>query len=53
MVSKDYVMSVLALADGRTINGVVVNENESAVTVQTAQTKEVIPRGDIEAAHAV
>ncbi|HET6881033.1 MAG TPA: PVC-type heme-binding CxxCH protein [Pirellulales bacterium] len=48
VVSKDYVMSVLALADGRTLNGVVVNQNESSVTVQTAQAKEVVPRGDIE-----
>jgi putative membrane-bound dehydrogenase-like protein len=48
VVSKDYVMSVLVLSDGRTVNGVVVGESEAAVTVQTAQAKQVIARGDIE-----
>jgi putative heme-binding domain-containing protein len=48
VVSKDYTMSVLALTDGRIVNGVVLAESEAALTVQTAQTKEVILRNDIE-----
>ncbi len=48
VVSKDYLMSVLALADGRVINGIVVAETESAVTVQTAQARQVVARNEIE-----
>lgn len=48
VVSKDYLMTVLALVDGRTINGVVLNEAEAALTVQTAQAKETIPQSDVE-----
>ncbi|HEX7379865.1 MAG TPA: c-type cytochrome, partial [Pirellulales bacterium] len=48
VVSKDYLMTVLALVDGRTINGVVLHETEAALTVQTAQAKETISRADIE-----
>ncbi|HVX15674.1 MAG TPA: PVC-type heme-binding CxxCH protein [Pirellulales bacterium] len=48
VVGKDYVMSVLALEDGRIVNGVVVAETETTLTVQTAQKKEIIARGDVE-----
>ncbi|HXT61367.1 MAG TPA: PVC-type heme-binding CxxCH protein [Pirellulales bacterium] len=49
VVSKDFLMATLALADGRVVNGIVVAETEAAVTVQTAQAKQVIPRAEIEA----
>jgi putative heme-binding domain-containing protein len=48
VVSKDFLMSVLALADGRVINGIVVAENESAVVVQTAQGRQTLARDEIE-----
>lgn len=48
VVSKDHLMSVLLLSDGRVINGIVTAETEAAVTVQTAQGRQVISRGDIE-----
>lgn len=48
VVSKDFLMSVLALADGRVVNGIVVAENESAVVVQTAQGRQTLARDEIE-----
>ena len=48
VVSKDYLMSVLALGDGRVVNGIVTSENEAALIVQTAQGRQVIARSDIE-----
>lgn len=48
VVSKDHQMSVLLLSDGRVINGIITAENEAALTVQTAQGRQVISRSDIE-----
>jgi putative membrane-bound dehydrogenase-like protein len=48
VVSKDYLMSVLALTDGRVINGIVVSETDAALTVQTAQAKQAIAKDEIE-----
>jgi putative membrane-bound dehydrogenase-like protein len=47
-VSKDYQMEVIETVAGRVINGLVVAETASAVTVQTANEKLVIPRDEIE-----
>ena len=52
VVSKDFMMSVFALADGRVINGIVVAENEAAVTIQTSQGRQSVPRDEIEARSA-
>ncbi len=41
-------MTVLAMADGRVINGIVVAETERVVTLRTAQTRVVIAKEDIE-----
>lgn len=48
VVSKDHLMSVLALSDGRVVNGIVLAETEAAITVQTAQAKQIIPRDEVE-----
>ncbi|OYV96747.1 MAG: hypothetical protein B7Z73_00200 [Planctomycetia bacterium 21-64-5] len=48
VVSKDHLMSVLLLSDGRVVNGIVMAETEEAVTVQTAQARQVISRSEIE-----
>lgn len=48
VVSKDFLMSVLALADGRVVNGIVVAESEAAVTVQTAQGRQTLARDEID-----
>jgi putative membrane-bound dehydrogenase-like protein len=47
-VSKDYQMQVIETTQGRTIAGLVVSENESAVTVQTINEKIVVPKNEIE-----
>jgi putative membrane-bound dehydrogenase-like protein len=48
VVNKDFTMTVLALADGRSISGVVIAENANALTVQTAKEKVVVPKEDVE-----
>lgn len=48
VVSKDYLMSVLALTDGRVVNGIIVAETDAVLTVQTAQAKQAIAKDEIE-----
>jgi putative heme-binding domain-containing protein len=48
MVGADFRMSVIALADGRVINGLIVSETSSTVTVQTQTETIAIPRDDIQ-----
>lgn len=48
VVNKDFQMTVFALADGRVVNGIVVNRTPQAVTVQTDKEKVAIPKDDIE-----
>jgi putative membrane-bound dehydrogenase-like protein len=48
VLNQDYQMTVLALADGRVVNGVVVAEAERTVTVQTGLARLTIPRNEIE-----
>jgi putative membrane-bound dehydrogenase-like protein len=48
VVTKDFLVTRFLLADGRVVVGIVAAENEAAVTVQTAQDRQTIPRGDIE-----
>jgi putative membrane-bound dehydrogenase-like protein len=48
VVSKDYLMSVIVLSDGRVVNGIVVGETDAAISVQTAQTKQAIAKSEIE-----
>jgi putative membrane-bound dehydrogenase-like protein len=48
VVSKDFLMSVFALADGRVVNGLVAAEAEATLTVQTAQARQVLLKADIE-----
>ncbi len=48
MVAKEYQLTVLQLADGRILSGIVLQENEHSVTVQTANEQIVVPRDEIE-----
>ena len=41
-------MTVLAMADGRVLSGVVLAETDATVTVQTGQARVTMPRGDVE-----
>lgn len=48
VLGKDYRMSVLALADGRVVSGLVQKETDSALTIRTLNDTVVIPLKDIE-----
>ncbi len=47
-VSKDYQMEILLTDDGRTITGMIVDETEMAITVQTVNERIVVPLKEIE-----
>jgi putative membrane-bound dehydrogenase-like protein len=47
-VAKDYQMQIIETTKGRTIAGLVVSENETAITVQTINEKIVVPKNEIE-----
>ena len=47
-VSKDFQMQVIRTSDGRVITGLVVGENNQAVTIQTVNEKLVVPAKEIE-----
>ena len=47
-VNKDYQMQVIATSSGRTITGLIVEESQTAVTIQTANEKIVVPSDEIE-----
>ena len=49
LIGKAYQTTRFLTADGRVISGVVLTENDDAVTVQTATEKVVIPVDEIEA----
>ncbi|MGH7201917.1 MAG: PVC-type heme-binding CxxCH protein, partial [Planctomycetaceae bacterium] len=48
VVGRQYQMTVLALIDGRVVSGLIREENESAITVQTVNEEVVVPTADIE-----
>jgi putative heme-binding domain-containing protein len=49
VVTADFRMSVVQLADGRVLNGIVRSQNQRTVTLQTAKERLAIDRGDIDA----
>ena len=48
IVGRDYQMTVVALRDGRTISGLLKQESDSALTIQTINDKVVVPKSEIE-----
>lgn len=48
VVPKQFTTSVIALKDGRVLNGVIISETEQAVVVQTDKEQLTISRTDIE-----
>jgi putative membrane-bound dehydrogenase-like protein len=48
VVSADFRMSVLTLADGRVLNGLVLAETDATLTVRTATETVTLDRGDVE-----
>jgi putative membrane-bound dehydrogenase-like protein len=49
LVAKEYQMTVLATKNGRTLTGIVKQETERAVTVQTQNEVVMVPKDEIEA----
>ena len=49
VVGKDYRMSVLQLADGRVLNGLVMSQNPQTLTLRTATEQLTLQKRDIEA----
>ena len=48
VVGRDYQMTVVALQDGRAISGLLKQESDSALTIQTINDKVVVPKSEIE-----
>ncbi len=49
LIGKDYVAHVIATTDGRTLTGLIKNEDKDAITLVTANETLTIPKGDVEA----
>jgi len=47
-VGADYRLSVVALTDGRILNGIVTSKSEKVITLQTVKERLVIERSDID-----
>ncbi|WP_459558007.1 PVC-type heme-binding CxxCH protein [Lacunimicrobium album] len=47
VVSKNYYASIIAMEDGRVINGLITNKNEQTVTIQTQTDKMTLPVEEI------
>jgi putative heme-binding domain-containing protein len=48
VVGRDYQVTVLALADGRVVQGMLKKETDSALTLQTLNDVVVVPKAEIE-----
>ncbi|MCA9064892.1 MAG: VCBS repeat-containing protein, partial [Planctomycetaceae bacterium] len=48
VVGRDYQMTVVALTSGQVVNGLLKNETDSALTIQTINDKIVVPKSEIE-----
>lgn len=48
VVGRDYQMTVVALVDGRVIQGLLKQETDSALTIQTINDKVVVPKSEID-----
>lgn len=47
-VARDYQMQVIETTQGRTVAGLVISENETAVTLQTINEKVIVPKNEID-----
>ena len=48
VVGRDYQSTVIVTADGRVVTGLLRDENDTAVVLQTVEQEVVIPKADIE-----
>jgi putative membrane-bound dehydrogenase-like protein len=47
-VGRDYQMVIAATADGRLLTGIIREQNDASITLQTANERLILPREDIE-----
>ncbi len=47
VMAKEYQPSILVLEDGRVVTGIVKSEDATSVTIQTADSKEILPKSEI------
>jgi len=48
VVNKDFTMTVLSLADGRSVSGIVMSETDTVLSVQTPKERVAIAKADVE-----
>lgn len=48
VVTADFRMTVMAMKDGRVLNGIVVRKDDRTVTLQTDKERVVLPRDEVE-----
>lgn len=48
VVSADYKMSVIEMKDDRVLSGIIAEQKERTITIQTASAKVVLPRDEIQ-----
>jgi putative heme-binding domain-containing protein len=48
-VSRDFTLTILATTDGRLISGIIREQNDASLVIQTANERLVVPREDVEA----
>ena len=48
VVGRDYQVTLVQTEDGRVITGIVIEENDTAITLQTSNERIVVPKNEIE-----
>ncbi|QDU41015.1 FG-GAP repeat protein [Maioricimonas rarisocia] len=48
VVGRDYQVTVVQTSDGRVVSGLMLEENDSAIVLQTVNERVVVPKDDIE-----
>ncbi|WP_254053393.1 PVC-type heme-binding CxxCH protein [Singulisphaera sp. GP187] len=47
-VGRDFQLTTIATTDGRLLNGIIREQNEASITLQTANERLILPREDVE-----
>jgi putative heme-binding domain-containing protein len=47
-VARDYTVTTIATADGRLVSGIIREQNDQTLTIQTANERIVLPREDVD-----
>jgi putative heme-binding domain-containing protein len=48
LINRDYKLTLILTEDGRLLSGIIAEQNDAAVTIQTVNQRVVLPRPDIE-----